>query len=108
MWAGVFQTNTTPENKKRDGVSYDPKDDDSETLYFSYAVECSDWEYIYSKDINEWLSRYSMHLQGIFSYGNVYDVLPVIWIQVLKLLHVESQEAQQAKARIDGNKKPKH
>ena len=104
MWVGVFQTKTSPESKVLDGKEYEPNSETSETLYYTYAIQCADWDYIYSKDINEWLSRYSMHLQGIMSYGNVYDDVPAIWLEVLKLLHVESQEAQQAKAK-NGNKK---
>ena len=76
---------------------------DSEKLYFTYLIQCSDWAYIFS-DTEEIFDRYAMHKQGIYSFGQLYDELPNWWVDALNLLNSEEHKAIKARRRIDGNK----
>ena len=60
-------------------------------------MECSDWDFIFTEEVSEWIERYSLHIQGIYSYSNIYDNIPALWLDVLKVFNAEVKEAERSK-----------
>lgn len=101
----VFGTDTSENFAKADGYDFlQTHNFESEALYITYLIDCSDWEYIYTYDILEIMERYALHKQGIFSFGNIYDDLPSWWVECLMIMKAEERKAQEAWARSHGNK----
>ena len=73
----------------------------SEALFNTFLMECSDWAFIFSPDIEEILDRYALHKQGIYSFGQCYDDLPNWWVDAINLLNTEQAKATKAWQRIN-------
>jgi len=94
----VFETEF--QEKRANGENF-LNETDSEKLYFTYLIQCSDWAFIFDSDIDEIFDRFAMHKQGIFSFGNIYDELPNWWCDALNLLNSEENKAIKARRRIE-------
>ena len=75
-------------------------DSTSETLYINYLQTCSDWAFIFTDQIKDWLDRYFALRDGLISYSNIYDNIPVFWLEVVKCLKYEESEFVTYRKRV--------
>lgn len=71
-----------------------------------FVLQCNDWEYVYTPEVNDIMARYSLFkTHNVHSFGSLYDELPALWVDCLNLIGNEADKAVECKRKIDGNKK---
>jgi len=70
---------------------------DSAILAYDYSL-IAYAPYIYTPEITEYLTRYKMQKNhGLQSYGNRFEDVPAVWVDVLGLIDAEIEKAMEEK-----------